>query len=132
MHLGKYHSNGTDVHYYHTWVSFSLYLIASQVLAMSFMVSLMLQVGKLSTGNSLDMSPQDEASIIANDATIKDMEVTLAFFLALIRVSLVFPAKSIEPILDLILDSCKFGPLYTLPNSHFYFYPIVNFTFYFY
>ena len=36
----------------------------------------MLQVGKLSTGDSLDMSPQDEASITANDATIKDMEVS--------------------------------------------------------
>lgn len=35
-----------------------------------------LQLGKLSTGDSLDMSQQDEASIIANDATIKDMEVT--------------------------------------------------------
>lgn len=34
------------------------------------------QVGKLSTGDSLDMSPQDEATIIANDATVKDMEVT--------------------------------------------------------
>ena len=41
----------------------------------------MLQVGKLSTGDSLDMSPQDEASITANDATVKDMEVSsvLAF-----------------------------------------------------
>ena len=29
----------------------------------------------LSTGDSLDMSPQDEASITANDATVKDMEV---------------------------------------------------------
>lgn len=36
----------------------------------------MLQVGKLSTGDSLDMSPKDEASIIANDATLKDMEVS--------------------------------------------------------
>lgn len=34
-----------------------------------------LQAGKLSTGDSLDMSPHDEAAIIANDATLKDMEV---------------------------------------------------------
>jgi len=33
------------------------------------------QVAKLSTGDSLDMSQQDESSIIANDATVKDMEV---------------------------------------------------------
>lgn len=37
---------------------------------------LMIQVGKLSTGDSLDMCPQDEAAIVANDATVKDMEVT--------------------------------------------------------
>lgn len=36
----------------------------------------MFQVGKLSTGDSLDMSTQDEASITANEASIKDMEVT--------------------------------------------------------
>jgi hypothetical protein len=35
------------------------------------------QEGKLSTGNSLDMTPQDEEIIKANDATIKDMEVSL-------------------------------------------------------
>lgn len=34
------------------------------------------QVGKLSTGDSLDMTPHDEASILANDAVIKDMEVS--------------------------------------------------------
>lgn len=37
------------------------------------------QVGKLSTGDSLDMSPHDEAAIIANDATVKDMEVQLSY-----------------------------------------------------
>ena len=37
------------------------------------------QVGKLSTGDSLDMTQQDESSIIANDATVKDMEVTWLF-----------------------------------------------------
>lgn len=40
----------------------------------------MVQVGKLSTGDSLDMSSQDEASIVANDATIKDMEVMFYFW----------------------------------------------------
>jgi len=30
----------------------------------------------LSTGDSLDMSPHDEAAILANDATVKDMEVS--------------------------------------------------------
>jgi hypothetical protein len=33
------------------------------------------QVGKLSTGDSLDMSPHDESAILSNDATVKDMEV---------------------------------------------------------
>lgn len=35
----------------------------------------MFQPGKLSTGDSLDMSLQDEASITANNAAVKDMEV---------------------------------------------------------
>ncbi|ANM67887.1 Nucleoside phosphorylase superfamily [Arabidopsis thaliana x Arabidopsis arenosa] len=34
-----------------------------------------LKVGRLSTGDSMDMSPHDEESITANDATVKDMEV---------------------------------------------------------
>jgi len=33
-------------------------------------------VAKLFTGGSLDMTEQDESSIIANDATVIDMEVT--------------------------------------------------------
>ncbi|MCO5575189.1 hypothetical protein L7F22_028986 [Adiantum nelumboides] len=37
--------------------------------------TLRLKEGKLSTGNSLDMTPQDEEIIKSNDATIKDMEV---------------------------------------------------------
>ena len=41
----------------------------------TFFASFCCQTGKLSTGDSLDMSPHDEASIIANDATLKDMEV---------------------------------------------------------
>lgn len=59
-----------------TWISHYFYMIASQTLKMSLTVVLLVQVGKLSTGNSLDMSPHDEASIVANDATVKDMEVT--------------------------------------------------------
>jgi hypothetical protein len=35
------------------------------------------QVAKLSTGDSLDMTEQDESSITANDATVKDMEVRI-------------------------------------------------------
>lgn len=38
----------------------------------------------MSTGDSLDMTQQDEASIIANDATVKDMEVNY-FVLSLIK-----------------------------------------------
>lgn len=49
-----------------------------------FHLSHIVQVGKLSTGDSLDMSPQDEASIIANDATIKDMEVTFQLCLSFV------------------------------------------------
>ncbi|XP_039131246.1 5'-methylthioadenosine/S-adenosylhomocysteine nucleosidase-like [Dioscorea cayenensis subsp. rotundata] len=33
-----------------------------------------LKVGKLSNGNSLEMTPQDETAILANDAIVKDME----------------------------------------------------------
>lgn len=35
----------------------------------------------MSTGDSLDMSPQDEASIVAINATLKDMEVIFLLFL---------------------------------------------------
>ncbi|KAJ8767574.1 hypothetical protein K2173_017918 [Erythroxylum novogranatense] len=42
--------------------------------APNLLKELNLKIGKLSTGDSLDMSPQDESSIIANDATFKDME----------------------------------------------------------
>ncbi|XP_062233791.1 5'-methylthioadenosine/S-adenosylhomocysteine nucleosidase-like [Phragmites australis] len=41
-----------------------------------------LKVGKLSTGDSLDMSPQDEAAILRNDATIKDMEGAAVAYVA--------------------------------------------------
>ncbi|KMZ67812.1 5'-methylthioadenosine/S-adenosylhomocysteine nucleosidase [Zostera marina] len=38
-----------------------------------------LKVGKLSTGDSLDMSEQDYVSISANDAVIKDMEAFICW-----------------------------------------------------
>lgn len=33
----------------------------------------------MSTGDSLDMTEQDETSMIANDATVKDMEVLVTW-----------------------------------------------------
>lgn len=47
-------------------------------------ISFFYQVGKLSTGDSLDMSAQDEASIVANDATVKDMEVEVEVLMNLL------------------------------------------------
>ncbi|ONH92162.1 hypothetical protein PRUPE_8G159400 [Prunus persica] len=59
-----------------------------------------LKVGKLSTGNSLDMSPQDEASIIANDATIKDMEgAAVAYVADLLKVPIIF-VKAVTDVVD--------------------------------
>lgn len=46
------------------------------------MLVCMFQIGALSTGDSLDMSPHDESSILANGATVKDMEVTFLSFLS--------------------------------------------------
>lgn len=46
------------------------------ILICKYVVACVLQEGKLSTGNSLDMSSQDESYIKANDATVKDMEVS--------------------------------------------------------
>ncbi|CAJ1968636.1 unnamed protein product, partial [Sphenostylis stenocarpa] len=43
-------------------------------------------VAKLSIGDYLDMSQQDELSIIANDATVKDMEgVVIAYVAYLLK-----------------------------------------------
>ncbi|WOK94969.1 hypothetical protein Cni_G03674 [Canna indica] len=57
-----------------------------------------LKVGKLSTGDSLDMSPQDEASILANDATVKDMEGAAVVYVAdLFSV----PAISVKAVTDI-------------------------------
>ncbi|KAI4299896.1 hypothetical protein L6164_033317 [Bauhinia variegata] len=62
-----------------------------------------LKVGKLSTGDSLDMTQQDEASIIANDATVKDMEgAAVAYVAELLKV----PAIFIKAVTDLV-DSDK-------------------------
>ncbi|KAG1359080.1 5'-methylthioadenosine/S-adenosylhomocysteine nucleosidase 1 [Cocos nucifera] len=59
-----------------------------------------LKVGKLSTGDSLDMLPQDEASILANDATIKDMEgAAVAYVADLLSVPAIF-VKAVTDIVD--------------------------------
>ncbi|XP_048337526.1 5'-methylthioadenosine nucleosidase [Ziziphus jujuba] len=59
-----------------------------------------LKVGKLSTGDSLDMSPQDEASISANDATVKDMEgAAVAYVADLLKVPAIF-VKAVTDIVD--------------------------------
>ncbi|KAG6709299.1 hypothetical protein I3842_06G125800 [Carya illinoinensis] len=59
-----------------------------------------LKVGKLSTGDSLDMSSQDEASIVANDATIKDMEgAAVAYVADLLKVPAIF-VKAVTDIVD--------------------------------
>ncbi|KAJ4716716.1 5'-methylthioadenosine/S-adenosylhomocysteine nucleosidase [Melia azedarach] len=59
-----------------------------------------LKVGKLSTGDSLDMSPQDETSIIANDAAVKDMEgAAVAYVANLLKVPAIF-VKAVTDIVD--------------------------------
>ncbi|KAJ8433942.1 hypothetical protein Cgig2_001871 [Carnegiea gigantea] len=59
-----------------------------------------LKTGKLSTGDSLDMSPHDEASIIANDATLKDMEgAAVAYVADLLKVPVIF-VKAVTDIVD--------------------------------
>ncbi|XP_057523538.1 5'-methylthioadenosine nucleosidase-like [Amaranthus tricolor] len=59
-----------------------------------------LKIGRLSTGDSLDMSAQDEASITANDATIKDMEgAAVAYVAELLKVPVIF-LKAVTDIVD--------------------------------
>ena len=59
-----------------------------------------LKAGKLSTGDSLDMSPHDEAAIIANDATVKDMEgAAIAYVADLLKVPVIF-VKAVTDIID--------------------------------
>ncbi|KAI8554123.1 hypothetical protein RHMOL_Rhmol05G0073300 [Rhododendron molle] len=62
--------------------------------------TLNVKVGKLSTGDSLDTSPKDEASIVSNDATIKDMEgAAVAYVADLLKVPAIF-VKAITDIVD--------------------------------
>ncbi|PKI52927.1 hypothetical protein CRG98_026758 [Punica granatum] len=66
----------------------------------SLVKDLNLKVGKLSTGDSLDMSPQDEATIIANDATVKDMEgAAVAYVADLLKVPAIF-VKAVTDLVD--------------------------------
>lgn len=58
------------------------------------------KVGKLSTGDSLDMSSQDEELIRANDTTIKDMEgAAIAYVTDLFSVPTLF-VKAITDVVD--------------------------------
>ncbi|KAI9123491.1 hypothetical protein K1719_004791 [Acacia pycnantha] len=58
-----------------------------------------LKVAKLSTGDSLDMTQQDEASIIANDATVKDMEgAAIAYVADMLKV----PAIIVKAVTDIV------------------------------
>ncbi|XP_058785684.1 5'-methylthioadenosine nucleosidase-like [Vicia villosa] len=59
-----------------------------------------LKEGKLSTGDSLDMTQQDESSITANDATVKDMEgAAVAYVADLLKVPAIF-VKAVTDIID--------------------------------
>ncbi|KAK3421042.1 hypothetical protein EUGRSUZ_G01749 [Eucalyptus grandis] len=59
-----------------------------------------LKVGKMSTGDSLDMSQQDEATIFANDATLKDMEgAAVAYVADILKVPAIF-VKAVTDIVD--------------------------------
>ncbi|KAL1541147.1 Mutanase [Salvia divinorum] len=59
-----------------------------------------LKVGKLSTGDSLDMCAEDEAAILANDATIKDMEgAAIAYVGHLLNVPVLF-LKAVTDVVD--------------------------------
>ncbi|XP_031393468.1 5'-methylthioadenosine/S-adenosylhomocysteine nucleosidase 1-like isoform X3 [Punica granatum] len=50
-----------------------------------------LPAGKLSTGNSLDICPQDEKLITANDAAVKDMEgAAIAYVADLLKIPIIF------------------------------------------
>ncbi|CAH8305583.1 unnamed protein product [Eruca vesicaria subsp. sativa] len=61
---------------------------------------LSLKIGRLSTGDSLDMSTQDETLIIANDATIKDMEgAAVAYVADLLKVPVIF-LKAVTDLID--------------------------------
>jgi len=59
-----------------------------------------LKVGKLSTGDSLDMSPHDESAILSNDATVKDMEgAAVAYVAEMFSTPAIF-VKAVTDIVD--------------------------------
>ncbi|XP_027942633.1 5'-methylthioadenosine/S-adenosylhomocysteine nucleosidase 1-like isoform X2 [Vigna unguiculata] len=59
-----------------------------------------LKVGRLSTGDSLDMTLQDESLIMANDATVIDMEgAAIAYVADLLKVPAIF-VKAVTNIVD--------------------------------
>ncbi|KAL0698602.1 hypothetical protein Bca4012_054724 [Brassica carinata] len=59
-----------------------------------------LKIGRLSTGDSLDMSTQDESLIISNDATLKDMEgAAVAYVAELLKVPVMF-LKAVTDLID--------------------------------
>ncbi|RDX63111.1 5'-methylthioadenosine/S-adenosylhomocysteine nucleosidase 1, partial [Mucuna pruriens] len=59
-----------------------------------------LKVAKLSTGDSLDVTQQNESSIFANDATVEDMEgAAVAYVADLLKVPAIF-VKAVTNILD--------------------------------
>jgi 5'-methylthioadenosine nucleosidase len=59
-----------------------------------------LKHGKLSTGNSLDMTSQDEEHIKANDATVKDMEGAAVAYVADLLAIPVISLKAVTDIVD--------------------------------
>ncbi|TKY75466.1 5'-methylthioadenosine/S-adenosylhomocysteine nucleosidase 1 [Spatholobus suberectus] len=59
-----------------------------------------LKVAKLSTGDSLEITQQHESSIIANDATVEDMEgAAIAYVADLLKVPAIF-VKAVTNIID--------------------------------
>ncbi|CAL5045258.1 unnamed protein product [Urochloa decumbens] len=58
------------------------------------------KAGKLSTGDSLDMCPQDEEMIVSNDATIKDMEGAAVAYVADIFSTPAIFVKAVTDIVD--------------------------------
>ncbi|CAM6126710.1 unnamed protein product [Calypogeia fissa] len=61
---------------------------------------LALKEGKVSTGNSLDITPKDEEMILANDASLKDMEgAAVAYIADMLGVPLVL-LKAVTDIVD--------------------------------
>ncbi|CAI9764355.1 unnamed protein product [Fraxinus pennsylvanica] len=66
----------------------------------NLVMELNLKIGKLSTGDSLDMCPHDETAIIANDATVKDMEgAAVAYVADLLKTPAIF-LKAVTDIVD--------------------------------